>query len=162
VYGRSTHQLDPKGRVFVPKRLQEHLPVDEEGARTGLLTRGMDGCLALMSPAEFEREVARLETSLFAGPEGRRFHRMFFSQTFAVTLDKSGRLQLPKELRTLAGLDQEAMVEVVGLSGRIELWAASRWKSSVDDFQGQFDGLAPTARDPFAAPPPSNGAGEGR
>lgn len=159
MYGKSTHSLDAKGRVFIPKRLQAHLPVGDDGQRLGMLTRGFDGCLALMSPDEFEGEIARLETGLFAGPEGRRFQRMFFATTFPVALDKSGRLQVPKELRDLAELKEESSVELVGMRGRIEIWAADRWGSEVDAHQADFDTMAPQLPDPWA-PGAETGGGE--
>jgi len=172
VYGKSTHSLDAKGRVFVPKRLQPHLPVGDDGQRLGMLSRGFDGCLSLMSPGGFEREIARLETGLFAGPDGRRFQRMFFASTFPITLDKSGRLQIPKELRDLAELPEESSVELVGMRGRIEIWAAERWSNEVDAHQSEFDSMAPQLPDPWAAPgpaaangssgAPSAGGGEGQ
>lgn len=161
MYGKSTHSLDAKGRVFVPKRLQAHLPTGADGQREGMLTRGFDGCLALMSPGEFEREIARLETGLFAGPEGRRFQRMFFASTFPVTLDKSGRLQIPKELRSLAQLPEESSVELIGMRGRIEIWAAGRWSEEVDAHQAEFDAMAPQLPDPWAAPAPHASSADG-
>ncbi len=160
MFGRSTHQLDPKGRVFIPKRLQGKLPADANGVRSGMLTRGMDGCLALMGEEQFQAEVRRLQTSLFAGANGRRFQRLFFAHSFPVSLDKNGRLQLPKELRSVAGLDDESEVELVGLEGRIEIWAASRWASEVDAFSHDYDGLAPKLPevDPFGPGQASDGA----
>ena len=162
MYGKSTHSLDAKGRVFVPKRLQSHLPAGDDGQRLGMLSRGFDGCLALMSPEEFEREIARLETGLFAGPEGRRFQRIFFSTTFPVTLDKSGRLQIPKELRSLANLPEESSVELIGMRGRIEIWAAGLWKDEVESHSDEFDSMAPQVSDPWSAGGDSQaGGGEG-
>lgn len=147
MYGRTTHQLDPKGRVFIPKRLQGQLPADGDAARTGILFRGMDKSLALTSKGNFKAIVAELRTNFFKGPKGRLFERMFFAHAFEVTLDKNGRLQLPKELRTVAALDEETEVELVGLEDRIEIWAASRWESEVEANMDRYDDLAPTLDD---------------
>ena len=147
MYGRTTHQLDPKGRVFIPKRLQGQLPADGDGARGGILFRGFDRSLALTSKENFQGIVAELRTSFFKGPKGRLFERMFFAHAFEVALDKNGRLQLPKELREVAELEQETEVELVGLEDRIEIWAASRWASEVQAAMDRYDDLAPTLDD---------------
>lgn len=143
MFGRSTHQLDPKGRVFIPKRLQGQLPADAEGARSGMLFRGLDGCLTLMGEEQFAALVGQLRTSQFTGPKGRRFQRLFFSYAFPVGLDKNGRLQLPKELRAVGGLEGETEVELVGIDDRIEIWAATRWADEVDAYSEDYDQLAP-------------------
>jgi MraZ protein len=148
VFGRSTHQLDPKGRVFIPKRLQGQLPADAAGVRGGMLIRGLDGCLALMGQEAFEALVKRLRTGPFQGTRGRRFERLFFSFAFPVQLDKNGRLQLPKEMRAVGGLEDETEVELVGLDDRIEIWSAARWAEQVDAFSGEYDLLAPIDEDP--------------
>jgi MraZ protein len=145
VFGRTTHQLDPKGRVFIPKRLQGQLPADGDGVRSGILIRGMDNSLALLSQEAFDAEVAKLDTSVFAEEDGLLFQRLFFAYAFPVSLDKNGRLQIPKELREVAELESEPEVSLIGLRDRIEIWASSRWTESVDAKKDAYDRLAKLA-----------------
>ena len=151
MFGRSTHQLDPKGRVFVPKRLQDKLPVDANGTRSGMLIRGLDDSLALMSQEGFDAEVARLDTSVFTGEEGLLFQRLFFAYAFPVSLDRNGRLQIPKELREVAGLEAQTEVDLIGLRDRIEIWASVRWTGEIDSRKGDYDQLARKAMAAAAA-----------
>ena len=67
-FGESTHSMDAKNRVFVPKRFQTQLPLDGDGARAVVLTRGLDGCLFLFSEEGFAAALARLERRLLLIP----------------------------------------------------------------------------------------------
>ena len=59
--GDSIHTLDPKNRVFVPKRFQGELTLDAEGQRVAVLTRGFGGCLFLDPQPVFQREERMIE-----------------------------------------------------------------------------------------------------
>ena len=123
--GESRHSVDAKHRVFLPKRFQADLPLDEDGGRVAVLTRGLDGCLYLFTEAGLDRALERMDTEAFAQADHRRLQRLFFSHTHSVTLDASGRLLLPEKLRKLAGVQRE--VVMVGVRQRVEIWAAERW-----------------------------------
>ena len=125
--GDSRHSVDAKHRVFLPKRFQTELPLDADGSRWAVLTRGFEGCLYLFSDAGFERALERMDTDAFAGPEERKMQRLFFSHTQRVELDASGRLLLPEKLRRLAGIERE--VVMIGVRDRVEIWAAERWEA---------------------------------
>lgn len=137
--GDSRHTVDPKSRVFVPKRFQQDLPLDPEGNRNAILTRGLDGCLFLFPESGLERALSRMDTEAFAKPAQRKLQRLFFSFTARVTLDASGRLLIPEKLRTLAGIERE--VVMVGVVDRVEVWAADRWDQFEQDNANAFDEL---------------------
>ena len=137
--GDSRHTVDAKKRVFLPKRLQQGLPLDEDGNRVAILTRGLDGCLFLFSEEGLARALKRMDTEAFAGPEHRKLQRLFFSYTSRVTLDASGRLLLPEKLRALAGIDRE--VVMVGVVDRVEIWASERWDAFETENEHAFERL---------------------
>ena len=137
--GDSRHTVDPKSRVFVPKRFQQDLPLDAEGNRNAILTRGLDGCLFLFPESGLERALSRMDTEAFAKAEQRKLQRLFFSFTARVTLDASGRLLIPEKLRKLAGIERE--VVMVGVVDRVEVWAADRWDKFEQDNENSFDEL---------------------
>lgn len=47
--GEYQHNIDPKGRVIVPSKFREDL-----GERF-YVTKGLDGCLFVLSPAEWDK-----------------------------------------------------------------------------------------------------------
>jgi MraZ protein len=137
--GDSRHTVDGKKRVFLAKRFQQGLPLDPEGNRVAVLTRGLDGCLFLFPEFGLERALQRMNTEAFAPKDMRKLQRMFFSFSHRVSLDASGRLLLPEKLRKLAGIEKE--VVAVGVMDRIELWAAERWDAFAAENEDAFDDL---------------------
>ena len=137
--GDSRHAVDAKKRVFLPKRFQQGLPLDADGNRVAVLTRGLDGCLFLFPEFGLERALQRMNTEAFAPKDMRKLQRMFFSFSSRVNLDASGRLLLPEKLRTLAGIEGE--VVMVGVMDRVELWSAERWDAFAADNEDAFDEL---------------------
>ena len=135
----SRHSVDAKKRVFLPKRFQQGLPLDADGNRVAVLTRGLDGCLFLFPEFGLERALQRMNTEAFAPKDMRKLQRMFFSFASRVNLDASGRLLLPEKLRTLAGIQGE--VVMVGVMDRIEVWAAERWDTFAASNEDAFDEL---------------------
>ena len=137
--GDSRHSVDAKHRVFLPKRFQSELPLDDSGARVCVLTRGLDGCLYLFTEAGLEQALERMDTEAFAGADERKLQRLFFSFTSRVTLDASGRLLIPEKLRKLAGIQKE--VVMVGVRQRVEVWAGERWDAFEAENEAAFDEL---------------------
>ena len=138
--GESDHSVDSKKRVFVPKRFQQGLPMDPQGQRVGVLSRGLDGCLYLFPEDGFNRALARLNTEAYAPKEARRLQRLIFSVSQRIHLDGSGRLLLPAKLVEMAGIEKD--VVMVGVMDRIEIWSKSRWEAfSADQGEADFDEL---------------------
>lgn len=138
-FGESTHSLDAKHRVFVPKRFQEGLDRDEKGNLTAVLARGFERCLFLFSAGRFEEVLRRLRLQPFGAEETRRMQRLFFANTHYATLDGSGRLVLPEKLRTFAGIGKE--VVMVGVADRAEIWDKSGWERYEASNDADYDKL---------------------
>ena len=137
--GDSTHTLDPKNRVFVPKRFQEHLGRDGEGHQVAVLTRGFEGCLFLFSKEGYQKVLERLQTQPFGGQQLRKMQRLFFSNVHPTPVDSSGRVLLPEKLRNYAGISKE--VVMVGVADRAEIWDRERWEKFESDNDDDFDEL---------------------
>ncbi len=137
--GESTHTLDKKHRVFVPKRFQDVLERDANGNLAVVLTRGFDGCLFLFSEEGFAAVRERLELMPFGGAQQRKMQRLFFSNTHRCQLDASGRLVLPEKLRLSAGIENE--VAMIGVSDRAEIWDRATWEKFEEDNADDFDDL---------------------
>ncbi len=138
-YGESTHSLDAKKRVFVPKRFQNALLRDDDGHLSVVVTRGFEGCLFLFSAPQFEVLKERLLTQPFGGAQLRKMQRLFFANAQPCTLDGSGRLLLPEKLRVLAGIEKE--VVMIGVADRAEIWDRTRWEQFESENASDFDEL---------------------
>lgn len=137
--GESLHTLDPKNRVFVPKRFQDLLERNEEGQRVVILTRGFERCVFLFSEAGFSKVLTRLQTQPFGGERLRKMQRLFFANVHPTPLDGSGRLLLPEKLRSYAGIEKE--VVMVGVADRAEIWERGQWERFQDENDDGFDDL---------------------
>ena len=117
--GEYQHAIDPKGRVIVPSKFREDL------GELFYVTKGLDGCLFVLSPVEWDK----LQEKVMAMPisKARGLQRFFFSGAAEVEPDKQGRILLPQHLREYAGLTKD--VAFVGASRRAELWDAARWRA---------------------------------
>jgi len=117
--GRHSHNLDDKGRLALPARYREEL-------RDGVvITRGFDNCLLIYPMAAWAPLAERVSALSIGDPDVRLLRRMLFANASDLLLDRQGRILVPAELRTHAGLEREAVV--VGMHSFIEIWSPEGW-----------------------------------
>lgn len=114
--GACAASLDEKGRLAIPKRYRDRLPL--EPALT--LTASPDNCLLLYETPAWEAVAAQLQEMSSFNDKARHWKRMVVGHADDVTLDKSDRLQISSGLRQLAQLDKQ--VWLVGEGHYIEIW----------------------------------------
>src|SRR5437868_11376547 len=88
--GEYQHSLDAKGRVILPARFRDQL---EGGA---VMARGLDGCLDVYPPAEFQRRASEVNEARKRGPRERQAARSFFSGAGPAVPDGQGRVAIPR------------------------------------------------------------------
>ena len=123
--GRYDYSLDPKNRLALPPNYREILA--QEKGRSFYLTSGMDGCLYLFLPAQWEKMLAD-DLKMFSMPDKeqeRAFKRKFFSEAVEVEPDAQGRILVPQYLKEHAGLRFDVLVQ--GAGNRAEIWDVKRW-----------------------------------
>jgi MraZ protein len=128
--GTSTHSLDDKSRLIVPKRFQES--VSGESDSNFVLTASPDGCLLLLDTGAFDRIRGRFgDDPLDQNRPARQLRRLILGHAEDVKPDKAGRIVIPEALRLYMGLGASASREivVVGTGVSIELWSTERWDS---------------------------------
>ena len=125
--GRYEYALDSKNRLPVPPKFREALS-REKGDRL-YLTSGLEGCLYLFLPQQWEKLLAN-DLQAFSLPnkeQERAFKRKFFAEASDVELDSAGRILVPQYLKAHAGLKSSVLVQ--GAGRRAEIWDAARWNS---------------------------------
>jgi len=123
--GRYDYSLDPKNRLALPPKYRETLA--QEKGRSFYLTSGMDGCLYLFLPNQWEKMLAD-DLKMFSMPDKeqeRAFKRKFFSEAVEVEPDAQGRILVPQYLKEHAGLRFDVLVQ--GAGNRAEIWDMKRW-----------------------------------
>lgn len=121
--GRYEHSLDSKGRVILPAKFR----TDFE--RGGYLTENREGCLALWTPGEFQRQLDAMRQQASDGRAQRNRARIWAASSHEVEIDRQGRMPIPSHLRDFAGLDGDVLVH--GAIDRVELWSPLAWSERV-------------------------------
>ena len=114
--GEYQHNLDAKGRLFIPSRLRDEL------GEVFFVTISMERCLCAYS-GESWRDLSDKADALPTFKKKKI--RPLFAMAACCELDKQGRILLPQNLRTHAGLDKN--VTVVGCNDHAELWDSDLW-----------------------------------
>lgn len=123
-------RLDDKGRLILPAKYREQL-------QGGLvMTRGQEHCLFVFPYAEFEAMQAQLRQAPLTSKEARSYLRVFLSGAVDEVPDKQGRITIPANLRTYAGLNRE--LSVIGTGNRIEIWDQEAWTHYLDEQESAF------------------------
>lgn len=125
--GEHAHSLDSKGRVIFPSRMREDL------GGTVVLQKGIERCVHVFPPDEWERRVAEVTSLRQTDADARAYARFFFSQATRERIDGQGRLTVPQAFRDYAGLERD--VVVVGAGNRVELWDRGSWERQIADLQ---------------------------
>jgi MraZ protein len=134
--GTYPRTLDDKKRMALPRRVREQLG---EPA-TLFVTPGPDQCLWLYTQQGLERLADTLDKAPATDAEARVFRRLYFAQTEAVDVDRSGRILVPDRLVQFAGLQHD--VVLLGVRDHLELWEAARWQQYLAQHAPRFDAVA--------------------
>ena len=112
--GQYAHNIDAKGRLFIPARLREEL------GQTFHVTVGMDHCLSVYSDESWAAFTDKLRDLPYS-----KALRPLFANAIDCEPDGQGRILIPAKLREYANLQKE--VVVIGSFDRVEIWNAERW-----------------------------------
>ncbi len=121
LYGQYMHNIDAKGRLFVPAKLREKLGV------TFIAAAVMDHCVCLYSAEEWDKLLQKLAELPMT--KARKLQRYLSANAVDAQVDTQGRILLPKHLLEYAGLTKEAMV--IGAGNRAEIWNPDTYKADM-------------------------------
>ncbi len=137
-YGEYRHAIDEKGRVIIPARFREALIKLNENKF--ILTRGLEKSLFIFSLDEWKSQEEKFKSLSLNKSNPRAFSRIVFSGAYRSSLDKQGRLNLPRSLIEYARIEKE--VVIIGVSDRIEIWDSFRWRNYRNKSERSFIEIA--------------------
>lgn len=120
--------MDAKGRIVVPKSLQDQL-----GAGF-VVGRGQVGCVALYSAAAWKSLIEIVQAAHPLDPARATLERMLVGGARVGAFDSAGRLLVPPEFRSFARLSER--VVLVGLVGTVEIWSSDEYEKFQRDPMG--------------------------
>ncbi len=131
-------KLDTKGRMMVPSNLKKQLPnVEQEGL---VINRGFEKHLVIYPKKVWEGIVEELSKLNQYEKKTREFIRFFTRGATELTLDASGRVNLPTSLLEFAGIEGEVVLACQ--FDKIELWDKTAYDSLLDSEPEDFSNLA--------------------
>ncbi len=117
--GTSYNSIDEKNRMIVPAKLRAGL-----GARC-ILTKGLDRCLYIYTWEDWDKQMNKIAQLPESDPKVRAFIRHFCANAAECEFDKQGRIIIPQELKTYAGIEKELVT--MGAMSKIEVWSREIW-----------------------------------
>ncbi len=114
--GQYAHNIDAKGRLFIPAKLREEL------GQTFHVTIGLDHCLSIYSNESWDAFMDKLRDLPYSKAKALR---VLSANAVDCEPDAQGRILIPAKLRQYADLQKE--VVVIGSFDRAEIWNADRW-----------------------------------
>jgi len=128
--------IDEKGRVLIPARLR-----NEVAGNTLIVTRGIENCLWVFAPLEWQRIADSLMRA--ASPfqaKARMLQRRIIAPAQDIELDKLGRLNIPGSLQESAELKRECVI--LGLMKYMEIWDVETYQKYTESTQDEFQDAA--------------------
>lgn len=132
--GEYAHNIDKKGRIIIPAKFREEL-----GDHV-IITRGLDGCLAVYTKEQWETIYEQLMKLPSTKKDARMFVRMMTSKAAECEIDAQGRVLIPSPLVKLAELVKECMV--IGAANHVEIWSRERWEPVDEEANDAFEDIA--------------------
>lgn len=132
--GEYQHTIDEKKRVSVPVKFRGEL------AQGLVLTRGLDGCLWIYPKDEWQILAEGVGKLPITQKNARSFARFVLSGAMDLSMDKAGRINIPKYLEDYAGI--KSKVVIAGMYNRLELWSEETWKNFKSEMENNSEEVA--------------------
>ena len=132
-------KADVKGRLLVPSPIKKQLAgILQEGF---VLKRAVfQPCLELYPMSEWNSMMQKVNKLNRFVKKNNDFIRRFTAGVKVIELDGTGRLLIPKDLHSFAGITKEVVLASVG--NIIEVWDKQRYEKAIDDATVDFAELA--------------------
>ncbi|PIR42307.1 hypothetical protein CO058_00985 [candidate division WWE3 bacterium CG_4_9_14_0_2_um_filter_35_11] len=133
IIGEYQQKLGDKNRIAFPKKFREEL-----GNRL-IMTKGYEGCLVIMSPAQWEEMVSDAVSGPFVSGLVRDTSRFLLASATEIELDSQGRFVVPTYLKEYSELKLEGIF--LGLGRWVELWGSEKWNKKRMEVEGESSAI---------------------
>ena len=129
--GSYDYSLDDKGRLVIPSKFR-----NEIGEKLYFM-KGYDGCISIYKESDFNNALLKLQNLQFEREKARLHLRVLLETVVELTLDKSGRIQIPT--KTLQKYCIGKAVKIIGLLDHFEIWDNESWEKYRDEHEKDFE-----------------------
>lgn len=132
-------KADAKGRLMVPVAFKKQLsPVLQDGF---VLKRAVfQSCLELYPMSEWNQLMQKMNKLNRFKKKNNDFIRRFTAGVKIVEIDATGRLLIPKDLISFAGITKELVLS--SAVNIIEIWDKEKYEEAINDTAVDFGDLA--------------------
>lgn len=132
-------KADVKGRVMVPTALKKQLaPVAVSGF---VIKRAVfQSCLELYPMEEWQLLMEKMGKLNRFNRKNNDFIRRFTAGVKTVEMDAAGRLLIPKDLSSFAGIEKEIVIS--SAINIVEIWDKNKYEQAINDAASDFADLA--------------------
>lgn len=132
-------KADVKGRLMLPAGLKKQLAASLNSGF--VLKRAVfQPCLELYSLVEWESLMQKVNKLNRFKKKNNDFIRRFTAGVRFIELDASGRILIPKELITFAGITKDIIL--TSAVNIIEIWDKDKYEKAINDASSDFADLA--------------------
>ena len=117
--GKFSRTLDSESRFSVPSGFREQL------AGRAYLTQGFDRNLQVLTSGAFERVYHTVMNLNITNPLARLLLRLILGTALETSIDESGHISIPAELRHFADLQKD--IFLIGQGEYFEIWSPDLW-----------------------------------
>ncbi len=135
--GRSTHNIDSKGRLSIPTRFRDVLKAKYDSR---LIVTNLPNCLAAYPIEEWNKIEEQFTRFRFGPPKVLAFKRYLLGAAVECNLDGQGRILLPAHLRQGAEIIKE--VVLVGMLTYFEIWSKELLENQLKETRDNFDEIS--------------------
>ncbi len=132
-------KADVKGRMMVPTALKKQLaPVSASGF---VIKRAVfQPCLELYPMKEWHLLMEKMGKLNRFNRKNNDFIRRFTAGVKTVEMDAAGRLLIPKDLTSFAGIEKEIVIS--SAINIVEIWDKNKYEQAINDAASDFADLA--------------------
>ena len=132
-------KADVKGRVMVPIALKKQIaPVSTQGF---VIKRAVfQPCLELYPMEEWKLLMEKMGKLNRFNRKNNDFIRRFTAGVKTIEIDAAGRLLIPKNLSSFAGIDKEIVIS--SAINIIEIWDKNKYEQAINEAASDFADLA--------------------
>jgi len=132
-------KADVKGRLMVPASLKKQLtPVMTDGF---VIKRAVfQPCLEMYPMDEWNALMQKMGQLNRFNRKNNDFIRRFTAGVKTVELDATGRLLIPRDLLSFAGITKEIVIS--SAINIVEIWDKTKYEQAIDDAANDFADLA--------------------
>lgn len=123
--GNYRNKLDDKSRLTLPAKLRNELGADI------VISAAFDNTLEIRTAKDFKDWMDTLTSKGNLSSNARQLQRLILGNSFEIKVDKAGRVLVPKELLTLAGVKKDVVLVAIG--DKVEVHDAKQWDNLMSD-----------------------------